>query len=295
MRAAASRRGARVTRRPVIWWAWAAAAAAHLGVIGAFSLVDVPRQEQGEAPRTTVFDVTLSRARAPALSDDAEELAGRVSAATPEPQARSRVDTEARPQPATQAKPEAAAKAAARAEPKPEAAVKAEPKARPDAKPPAEARQAPRSERSAPAAASRTAPSAGELLSQATAQARSQTFGMQPENYARAPMNGAERAAVNRYIASWTQGVERYGNQFYNGPSGLQGTLRIRAVILRSGQLESVEVIQSSGHPELDQAALTTVREAAPFRPFDAGMGDRERLVITRSWRYGQGNSFGVQ
>ncbi|HET8791368.1 MAG TPA: TonB family protein, partial [Modicisalibacter sp.] len=60
-------------------------------------------------------------------------------------------------------------------------------------------------------------------------------------------------------------------------------------------QLRLAEVIQSSGHPELDRAALKTVRGAAPYRPFDSGMGARDSLAITRVWRFGEGNNFGVQ
>ncbi|WP_444678852.1 energy transducer TonB [Halomonas sp. E19] len=78
-------------------------------------------------------------------------------------------------------------------------------------------------------------------------------------------------------------------------PPHLHGQLRIRVVIGRDGQLRQAEVVQSSGHPELDQAALATVHGAGPYRPFDSGMGELDSLSITRIWRFGQGNHFGVR
>ena len=54
-------------------------------------------------------------------------------------------------------------------------------------------------------------------------------------------------------------------------------------------------MIQSSGHPELDRAALDTVHGAAPYRPFDAGMGELDSLSISRICRFGEGNDYGVR
>ncbi|MFW6346764.1 MAG: energy transducer TonB, partial [Halomonas sp.] len=102
-------------------------------------------------------------------------------------------------------------------------------------------------------------------------------------------------AAEARYIDDWTRRVEAYGNRVHPAPRHLHGQLRIRVVIGREGELRQAEVIQSSGHPELDQAALDTVHGAAPYRPFDAGMGDLDSLSITRVWRFGEGNHYGVR
>ncbi len=111
----------------------------------------------------------------------------------------------------------------------------------------------------------------------------------------RGPRQAAQRAAEARYIDDWTRRVEAYGNRVHPAPRHLQGQLRIRVVIGRDGELRQAEVIQSSGHSELDQAALDTVHGAGPYRPFDAGMGNLDSLSITRVWRFGQGNNYGVR
>lgn len=104
----------------------------------------------------------------------------------------------------------------------------------------------------------------------------------------------AREAAEARYIAAWTRQVEAFGNRHYRLSPPLEGQLRIRVVVGREGQLRRIEVVQSSGHPELDQAALTTVRDAGPYPPFDGEMAGLDSLSITRVWRFGKGNDFGV-
>ncbi|MEQ6917911.1 energy transducer TonB [Halomonas aquatica] len=142
------------------------------------------------------------------------------------------------------------------------------------------------------------APSASgrDLLAQATSSIRDQ--GLSPDFAGEQPGEGrqaARQAAEARYIDDWTRRVEDYGNRVHPAPRQLEGQLRIRVVIGRDGQVRQAEVIQSSGHAELDQAALDTVHGAAPYRPFDRGMGNLDSLSITRVWRFGQGNHYGVQ
>lgn len=140
-------------------------------------------------------------------------------------------------------------------------------------------------------------PSGRALLAQATASVSQQGFdaSLAGGGVGDASQSAAQRAAETRYIEAWTRRVEEYGNRHYPAPDALDGQLRIRVIVGRDGQLRLAEVIQSSGHPELDRAALKTVRGAAPYRPFDSGMGARDSLAITRVWRFGEGNNFGVQ
>ncbi|QTF92736.1 TonB family protein, partial [Halomonas sp. BM-2019] len=135
-----------------------------------------------------------------------------------------------------------------------------------------------------------------DLLAQATRSIREQ--GLSPEAAGPAGEGAqppAQRAAEARYIDDWTRRVEDYGNRVHPAPRHLQGQLRIRVVIGADGGLRQAEVIQSSGHAELDQAALDTVHGAAPYRPFDADMGNLDSLSITRVWRFGKGNHYGVR
>ncbi|WP_227369226.1 energy transducer TonB [Halomonas sp. M20] len=143
---------------------------------------------------------------------------------------------------------------------------------------------------------SKPAPSGQALLAQAGESVRQQGFTASPSPYDSGDerSRSAQRAAETRYVDAWTRRVETYGNRHYPAPGALDGQLRIRVVIGREGQLREAEVIQSSGHSELDQAAMNAVEGAAPYRPFDRGMGTRDSLTITRTWRFGKGNSYGV-
>ncbi|SFU51102.1 energy transducer TonB [Halomonas korlensis] len=144
------------------------------------------------------------------------------------------------------------------------------------------------------AAASST--SGRELLAQATDSIREQGLAAETQGPSGdSHQQAARRAAEARYIDDWTRRVEDYGNRVHPAPRELSGQLRIRVVIGRDGELRQAEVVQSSGHTELDQAALDTVRGAAPYRPFDPGMGELDSLSITRVWRFGQGNHYGVR
>ncbi len=193
----------------------------------------------------------------------------------------------------------------------PEQAARVEPEARPEeqALPAAESEQEvetpPEPRDSAPQAADAAAPpstaapsaSGRDLVAQATQSIREQGLAPQASGPTDdgGPQLAARQAAEARYIDDWTRRVEDYGNRVHPAPRHLQGQLRIRVVIGRDGELRQAEVVQSSGHAELDRAALETVRGAAPYRPFDAGMGNLDSLSITRVWRFGQGNHYGVR
>ncbi|WP_016854135.1 TonB family protein [Halomonas smyrnensis] len=140
------------------------------------------------------------------------------------------------------------------------------------------------------------ATSGRDLLAQATASIREQGLSADYAGDASGAVRpAAQRAAEARYIDDWTRRVEDYGNRVHPAPRELAGQLRIRVVIGRDGQVRRAEVIQSSGHPELDRAALDTVHGAAPYRPFDAGMGELDSLSISRIWRFGEGNDYGAR
>lgn len=61
--------------------------------------------------------------------------------------------------------------------------------------------------------------------------------------------------------------------------AGLKGRSGIKVTILQNGQLEAVEIVDSSGYAALDNAALKSVRNAAPFPaiPEEAG---RDKIAM---------------
>ena len=64
--------------------------------------------------------------------------------------------------------------------------------------------------------------------------------------------------------------------------ANLEGKTKIRFVLKRDGTLVSSEIAEESGHKSLDNAALQSVKNAAPFPPFPiAQKGDELSLVVT--------------
>lgn len=257
------------------WVAWALAILLHLALIGAVAswrLAPVP-PEASPRPSLDVVLVGLSGeapAQAEAIAEAAQQARGRD--ADPAPRARSQA---------------AAARASAGgvepATPAPETLSGAAPEAAP-----------------APARVDPLPPGSVVALSEAASgEDGREARDAGPE----ASLAGEEdelgqlaarEAAEARYIAAWARQVEAFGNRHYPLSPSLEGQLRIRVVVGREGQLRQIEVVQSSGHPELDQAALTTVRDAGPYPPFDGEMAGLDSLSITRVWRFGKGNDFGA-
>ncbi|SDL55248.1 TonB protein C-terminal [Modicisalibacter muralis] len=286
---------------------WVAAILLHvvaLGVMGGWRLAP-----EATPPVPVSLDVVLARvpsveAQAALAIAEANQRAsgpestGRDAAPVPpEPQQPS-PPPEPLPKPAPQAPSEPTPAPQPETPPAseaPEPAAQPDPAPVPEPAPPPEPAPEPAPPPSPPQAAE--APSGRALLAQATASVSQQGFdaSLAGGGMGEASQSAAQRAAETRYIEAWTQRVEAYGNLHYPAPDALDGQLRIRVIIGRDGQLRLAEVIQSSGHPELDRAALKTVRGAAPYRPFDSGMGARDSLAITRVWRFGEGNNFGVQ
>jgi len=93
-------------------------------------------------------------------------------------------------------------------------------------------------------------------------------------------------AAEASYLNKWRQKCERIGRANY--PAGsLEGEVLMLVSILADGTLEEVRILKSSGHRQLDQAALATVRQAAPYQPFNLEMRKSyDRLEFTRTWQF---------
>ncbi len=67
---------------------------------------------------------------------------------------------------------------------------------------------------------------------------------------------------------------------------GLAGRLFVHFVILKDGALEDVTLIRSSGYPILDNAAISAIRLAAPFYPFQKSFGSLEKITVNASFEY---------
>ena len=65
----------------------------------------------------------------------------------------------------------------------------------------------------------------------------------------------------------------------------LHGQLVLTVSVNRDGSVRSADIIQSSGHKLLDDAALRIVKLAAPFPPIPPGEKVDE-LYVTRTWQF---------
>jgi periplasmic protein TonB len=92
------------------------------------------------------------------------------------------------------------------------------------------------------------------------------------------------------YIDKWRLRIERIGNLNYPEEARVRriyASLRLTVAIKANGEVEDIEINQSSGYKFLDQAAVRIVRLASPFEPFPAGIRrDTDILHITRTWTF---------
>lgn len=96
------------------------------------------------------------------------------------------------------------------------------------------------------------------------------------------------------YKDAWRRKVERVGNQNYPAQARsnrIYGSLRLLVAINRDGTLREVQILESSGHQVLDNAALRIVRLAAPYAPFTGDLMDVDVLEIIRTWRFEPGDT----
>src|SRR3990172_516454 len=84
------------------------------------------------------------------------------------------------------------------------------------------------------------------------------------------PLNAPEVQYIS-YFASIKRKIELVWQYPYEAAAaGIQGELTLDFVIARSGTVNSIELIRSSGSKILDDEAIRSIRKAAPFDPIPA-------------------------
>ncbi|HET7204528.1 MAG TPA: TonB family protein [Steroidobacteraceae bacterium] len=97
-------------------------------------------------------------------------------------------------------------------------------------------------------------------------------------------------SAIATYLDGWKRRIERVGTLNFPNEARrrqMSGNPVLEVAIRADGSLESVVVRRSSGHAELDQAAVGIVRLAAPFDPFSTTL--RARYPVLRfayEWQF---------
>lgn len=123
---------------------------------------------------------------------------------------------------------------------------------------------------------------------------RRQEFSKRPRRYTISSAS-TKKSQDALYLDNWRRRIEAVGNLNYPDAARRQqlyGSMRLLVAILPDGSVADVQVLQSSGHVLLDNAALEIVNLAAPFEPFPAAMrAEADILEIIRTWRFHEGNA----
>lgn len=92
------------------------------------------------------------------------------------------------------------------------------------------------------------------------------------------------------YIDNFRRAVEEMGTRHFPQQALAQqafGNVRLMVAIERDGSVAQIKLLRSSGHAFLDEAAMRSVRKAAPFDRFPEKMrGKVDRLEIIRTWKF---------
>lgn len=99
--------------------------------------------------------------------------------------------------------------------------------------------------------------------------------------------DAARRALDAQYLRQWVNRVEQFGNAALNGVGNVRGDVRLLTVVDKFGILLNVQVLESSGFPHLDRAAVKTVQDAAPYPAFAPALSAQvDKLAIVRTWQF---------
>ena len=97
----------------------------------------------------------------------------------------------------------------------------------------------------------------------------------------------ARRALDADYLRKWVNRVQTMGNAALNNVASAQGDVRLLVVVDQFGILLEAIVLESSGFPHLDRAAIKTVQDAAPYPPFPPALSAQvDKLEIVRTWQF---------
>jgi len=98
------------------------------------------------------------------------------------------------------------------------------------------------------------------------------------------------------YFDAWRQKVEQIGAMNYPTAAselGMCGSLRLTVSLNSDGTIKNLFINKSSGHKELDQAALNIVKLGEPYARFPAEMLKNVDIInITRRWKFTEKNNF---
>jgi protein TonB len=137
-------------------------------------------------------------------------------------------------------------------------------------------------------------PTARDVLEKKLEMARLATeIQRESEAYAKRPKKkyisaNTKEYAYAAYMSAWVARVERIGNLNYPDDARrerLHGDVLLTVALRKDGTIKSIDIVQSSHHSILDDAATRIVKLAAPFPAIPTEEGVDE-LYITRTWQF---------
>ena len=122
---------------------------------------------------------------------------------------------------------------------------------------------------------------------------------LRSQRYAKRPSRKFVSASTREYawaayLRAWVDRAERVGNLNYPDEARrrqLTGIVVINVGIRRNGSVERADIVQSSGIPLLDAAALRIAKLAQPYPPLPKTEEDPDILNVVRTWRFLPGGS----
>lgn len=133
---------------------------------------------------------------------------------------------------------------------------------------------------------------------QAQLDLQQQAYAKRPRRYTLSSASTQQRHDA-LYLDNWRKQIELVGNQHYPEQARqneIFGSLRMMVALRPDGSVAEIRILQGSGHPVLDLAAVDIVQLAAPFDPFPEELrGEVDILEIIRTWRFRPGNAFSSQ
>lgn len=117
---------------------------------------------------------------------------------------------------------------------------------------------------------------------------------LRSQRYAKRPSRKFVSASTQEYawaayLRAWVDRAERVGNLNYPDEARrrrLAGTVVINVGIRRNGSIERADIVQSSGIPLLDSAALRIAKLAEPYPPLPKTPEDPDILNVVRTWQF---------
>ncbi len=129
-----------------------------------------------------------------------------------------------------------------------------------------------------------------QISSVAAAASSSQLFSAPESKTKSVHQVSANKSVAAQYKRDWESKVERVGNLNYPEIAvkpNFSATLTMDVGIKADGSIASMRITQSSGIPELDEAAKKIVQMSAPFPPLPAALlKELDVLLITRVWKF---------